>query len=270
MDKNKKAEFIRLFRAIKPECHRHTVWADFVTTSAIALHNAVNKVETLEDEYLTIINTYSNCDIQRFCEMLSIVVILLEDEPTDILGQLYMELELASKENGQYFTPSPITDCMAQLLYGDSLEQKLRQPFVTLHDPSSGSGSMILSFVKVMLQKNQNPAEKLFVSCIDVNRVAALMCYIQLSLWNVPAEVIVGNSLSMELRERWITPAYILFGWEKRLQWQKMIDGISELLGTGEENITYTSRDNELEKTDNIIETPTNSQAAFDFDLSSQ
>lgn len=266
MDTRKKAEFVRLFRAIKPECHRHTVWADFVTTSAIALHNAVNKVDTLENEYLTIINTYSTCDIQRLCEMLSIVVMLLEDEPTDILGQLYMELELASKENGQYFTPSPVADCMAQLLYGDSLEQKLRQPFVTLHDPASGSGSMILSFVKVILQKNQNPAEKLFVSCIDVNRVAALMCYVQLSLWNVPAEVIVGNSLSMKLHERWLTPAYILFGWDSRLRWQKMMDSVGEFMEMDEK--CEVSQSEQTKKQPTITLGNSNEiQASFDFNL---
>ena len=53
---------------------------------------------------------------------------------------------------------------------------------------------MILALVKVMITAGHNPAEKLWVQAIDVDRMAALMCYIQLSLWNVPAEVIVGNT----------------------------------------------------------------------------
>ena len=50
-----------------------------------------------------------------------------------------------------------------------------------------------------------------------MERLAALMCYIQLSLWNVPAEVIVGNTLSWEIREVWYTPAHHLGMWKHRL-----------------------------------------------------
>jgi hypothetical protein len=44
------------------------------------------------------------------------------------------------------------------------------------------------------------------------------MCYTQLSLWNVPAEIIVGNTLSWEIREVWYTPAHHLGGWKHRLK----------------------------------------------------
>jgi hypothetical protein len=49
----------------------------------------VNKVETFENEYLIIINTYVTCDIQRLCEMLSTMVVLLKGESADVRGQLY-------------------------------------------------------------------------------------------------------------------------------------------------------------------------------------
>ncbi|EGG94905.1 hypothetical protein IMCC1989_2177 [gamma proteobacterium IMCC1989] len=270
MDTTKKAEFIRLFKAIKPERHRHEVWSDFVTTSAIALHNAIAKDDTLENEYLKIISVYSTCDLQRLCEMLSIVVMLLEPEPTDILGQLYMELELSSKENGQYFTPPYISGLMAEILHGESLDQKLQQPFVTLHEPACGAGGMVMSFVKVVIQKKHNPAEKLWVSAIDINRIAALMAYIQFSLWNVPAEVIVGNALSMELRERWLTPAHYLYDWDTRLRWQKMTEGMSELLEIDKNDEVNTSEEKILEEPAPTVESKTGSQASFDFDLSTK
>ena len=88
MDTTKKLEFIRLFKAIKPERHRHEVWSDFVTTSAIALHNGVHMDHTLEQEYLQIISAYSTDDVQRLCEMLSLVVMIIDQEPIDILGCL--------------------------------------------------------------------------------------------------------------------------------------------------------------------------------------
>ena len=68
-----------------------------------------------------------------------------------------------------------------------------------------------------MITQGHDPAERLWVQCVDVNRLAALMCYVQLSLWNVPAEVIVGNTLTLETREVWHTPAHHMRFWSSRL-----------------------------------------------------
>jgi len=81
-----------------------------------------------------------------------------------------------------------------------------------------------LAFTKVMLSHNHNPAERLWVQCIDVDRIAALMCYIQLSLWNIPAQIYVGNTLSLEFRERFFTPAHYLNGWNEKLLFKKVAD----------------------------------------------
>ena len=70
---------------------------------------------------------------------------------------------------------------------------------------------MVLSFVKEMISQKLNPANHLWVQCIDIDRTVALMCYVQLSLWNVPAQIIVGNTLSMELREQFFTLAHYLW-----------------------------------------------------------
>ena len=165
---------------------------------------------------------------------------------------------------------------MAEILHVESLDQKLQQPFVTLHEPACGAGGMILSFVKVLTQKKHNPAEKLWVSAIDINRVAALMAYIQLTLWNVPAEVIVGNALSMELRERWLNPAHHLYDWDTRLRWQKMVSGMRQLVKMNVER--EMDEDDEIEaeipQKEKILEEPArtvqskaDSQASFDFDF---
>jgi hypothetical protein len=46
------------------------------------------------------------------------------------------------------------------------------------------------------------------------------MCYVQLTLWNVPAEVIVGNSLTLEVREVFRTPAHYMGMWDTKLKQQ--------------------------------------------------
>lgn len=108
---------------------------------------------------------------------------------------------------------------MAQILSHDDLKH-IDKPFLTLSEPACGAGGMVLAFVKMMLKHNHNPAEKFWVQCIDVDRLAALMCYVQLSLWNVPAVVIVGNTLSLEVRESWYTPAHLLGNWDYKLTYR--------------------------------------------------
>jgi hypothetical protein len=44
------------------------------------------------------------------------------------------------------------------------------------------------------------------------------MAYLQLSLLHIPAVVILGNTLALEEREHWFTPAHILGGWSRKLR----------------------------------------------------
>lgn len=223
-----KQTFISLFNSIARHYHRYTVFTDFVTMSAISLHNAINKLETLENEYLQIVSKYKKDEVDLFCELLANFVQLLDVEPRDVLGSLYMELELGNTNNGQFFTPHELSLLLAKLSYGDMLEN-FTKPFVTLSEPACGAGGMVLAFANEMLKKGHNPAEKLWVQAIDIDRVAAWMCYLQLSLWNIPAQVIVGNTLSMKFREIYYTPAHYLYGWEGRLQLRESIERVQEL-----------------------------------------
>jgi len=77
---------------------------------------------------------------------------------------------------------------------------------------------MVLAFVKEMLNQKLSPANHLWVQCVDIDRMVALMCYIQLSLWGVPAQIIVGNTLTLEYREQFLTPAHYNFRWDYKLR----------------------------------------------------
>lgn len=211
------AAFKKTFRELAPYKHRYEVFRDFVTMAAISLHNGIQKDPTREEEYLRIIAGYKKPDQMAFPKLLGQLVSALDEDPRDILGPLYMELEIANKDAGQFFTPSELSDLMANLTFGDELKKLDHQPFITAGEPACGAGGMILALVKVMITAGHNPADKLWMQCIDVDRMAALMCYIQLSLWNVPAEIIVGNTLSWDIREVWYTPAHHMGLWKYRL-----------------------------------------------------
>jgi hypothetical protein len=62
--------------------------------SAIALHNGVYKSASLESEYMEIVGKYSKEEAGKIAELFANLIVLLDPEPRDILGGLYMELEL--------------------------------------------------------------------------------------------------------------------------------------------------------------------------------
>ena len=106
--------------------------------------------------------------------------------------------------------------------------EKLDKPYIKMSEPCCGAGAMSLAFVKQMIAAGHNPAYKLWMQCIDIDRTVALMCYVQLTLWNVPAQVIVGNTLTLEYREQWFTPVHWLFDWPRRFQYEKALSLICE------------------------------------------
>lgn len=212
------AAFKQTFRHLAPYKHRYEVFRDFVTMTACSLHNSLHKEPGREEEYLQLIRQYKKTDQEAFGKLLGCLVAALDEDPRDILGPLYMELEIANKNVGQFFTPPDISDLMARLTFSDQMSKLEDQPFITAGEPACGAGGMILSLIKMMIAVGHNPADKIWVQAIDVDRMAALMCYIQLSLWNVPAEIIVGNTLTWDIREVWYTPAHHMGLWKYRLQ----------------------------------------------------
>lgn len=208
--------FLATFRALAPHKHRYDVFRDFVTLSACSIHNGIRMDQTREDEYLHIIKSYDTADQHRFAELLGSLVTLLDPEPRDVLGSIYMDLEIASKGQGQFFSPPELSELMAHMVPCIALLDE-GKPFITLSEPACGAGGMVLAYVKQLTTRGYDPMRRLWVEAVDIDRLAALMCYVQLSLWNVPAKVLVGDTLKLEFRECWYTPAHYLGNWDHRL-----------------------------------------------------
>ena len=213
-----RARFLKQFNALAQHRRRYEVFRDFVTLSAISLNNAMEpdaeRKATLEAEYMGIIRTYSHDEAIGFAELLGLVVELLEPTPQDVLGDLYMELDLGNDRVGQFFTPNSISQFMARL---NGVEPPAGQNFVRVCEPACGAGGMVLAIAQALIESGKNPARAMWAQCKDIDRTAALMCFIQLSLWNIPAVVIVGDTLANEVRECFYTPAHYLGFWEYRL-----------------------------------------------------
>ena len=223
------AEFIREFGRLAPHQHRYDVFRDFVTIMAISIYNALAKDEHYEAEYMGIIGRYKKEEATQFAHFFAHVTMMLEASPRDVLGEIYAALNLSNAKTGQYFTPWPIAEFMAQIAHGEELSD-LKRPFVTVSEPSCGSGVMVLAFAKVLIDQGHNPCKRMWAQCIDIDRMAALMCYVQLSLWNIPAVVIVGNGLTDEVRESFHTPAHYFGCWDSKLKTARRVDAMRDII----------------------------------------
>ncbi len=214
-----KKAFIKLFLETARYHHRYKVFRDFVTMSAISFQNSIIKCDKLEQEYLDIIGQYERQDQLRMPKLLAELVEGLEAHYSDFLGSVFMELELFEDKMGQFFTPYHLSKLMAKLTHGSNLSSLMAsREFITVSEPACGSGGMVLAFAEVMREEGFNPQTQMWAHCIDVDEVVAYMCYLQLSLFHIPAEVTIGNALSMKFRRTLKTPAHYLGFWDSKLE----------------------------------------------------
>ncbi|QCR62984.1 DUF1738 domain-containing protein [Serratia fonticola] len=215
-----RAAFIALFNAISPYENRYQVFSDFIHMSMSALYNRLLMNETFEADYMRRVAKYQPDDVTRLSQLLGEVVAGLEFEVCDFLGSIFMELGLGSKRACQYFTPDSITTMMAQVLMADGLKEldSGEKAFLTISDPACGAGGTIIAYYKAMRDAGYNPQQQLFAQCVDIDPVAGMMTYIQLSLLGLPAEIIIGNSLTVEYHQVLHTPMYFMGVWRNKLQ----------------------------------------------------
>lgn len=198
-----------------------TVFNDFLTLSCCSLAQTVYRSDNLEQKYLNIIKTYTNEQAEEFSKLLAFLVLGLEQESQDFLGQVFMSLNLGRQANGQYFTPYSVSKFMAEINFTE-IETIQNNQLITLSEPCCGSGALIIAFAQTLREHNINYQQNLFVEAIDISEMCFKMTYIQLSLLGIPAKVIQGDSLSLKFQQVLYTPFYFLNGIEYKLKKQKL------------------------------------------------
>lgn len=198
------------------------VFCDFVECVAITLSNMVDPLhrEKREERYCEIIKNYTELEErQKFAEMFACLVNALDNNvtsgkgPEDVLGPVFHELELHNEYKGQFFTPQNVSDMMALISVGGHDKVIEEKGYVSVCEPACGSGTMILSFAKALMNEKYNYNRQMVATATDVDIKCVHMAYIQLSLYGIPAVVIHGNTLTLEEWSRWYTPVYITDNW---------------------------------------------------------
>ena len=212
------------------------VWTDFLECSAISIANCTDQSGEIHDkrerQYLEIIHRYKERERYSLASLLGYVEESLEENPEqDFLGDVYMALELNSHWHGQFFTPYHLSHFMAKVSISKDDPALRERGWICVNDPACGAGCLLIAARNVCLSEGIGYQRVLFTAQ-DVDRIVALMCYIQLSLLGCAGYVVVGDSLLHPLttmgntlipiasphHEIWFTPMYFDAVWQGRIQ----------------------------------------------------
>ncbi len=213
-----------LAKMVQGIAYRHDKWQvfrDFVAMAALAISNSVDKrqFDDREAQYMQIVSRYSKEEVMQLAQGLAHVVLALEEEPQDVLGSLFMSLELGNSWKGQFFTPYEISYLMAKMTTGAQARADIeRNGFISVNDPCIGGGAMVIAAAHALRDEGINYQRHMHAVAADIDLCAVHMAYIQLSLLHVPAVVYHANSLSMEVWSEWKTPAHVLGLWDAKLR----------------------------------------------------
>lgn len=197
-----------------------TVFSDFIAMAAISIRNSVNLLdwEEKEKQYLDLIKKYKKEELEKFPEILGELIMALEKEPSDILGQVFMEMDLENKWKGQFFTPMPVAELMAEVSIDQIRKTIDKDGYITVNEPAAGAGAMVIALANVLKRNGINYQKQMVAITQDIDIKSVYMAYIQLSLLGIPAKVIHANTLTLEVYEEWDTPFYVLNMWDYRLK----------------------------------------------------
>jgi len=211
----KQQDIVKLVNRLDGKYSKWQIWNDFVLMFATAIANSLPNPhrEYREKMYLETAKKYSRAELDIMAEMMALVVIGMEENPDqDFLGELYMAMDMGNQWTGQFFTPYDICKAMSMMSYSDGvIESQVRERgFISVSDPACGAGALLIAFANVCREKKLNFQQHCLFIAQDIDVLAGMMCYIQLSLMGCPGHVIVDNTLAkpaMFYDERALLPA---------------------------------------------------------------
>ena len=213
-------EFTAKLQSLDRSKRIYDVFRDFLILSTCAMAQPFYRSDKIEQKYLETVNRYTKEQAEEFSQLLAFLINALTEKHQDFLGQVYMHLNLGNSAKGQFFTPYHISQFMSEINFIEVEENLKEQEFITLSDPCCGSAGMIIAFAETMKNRGYNYQSQLFVEVIDIDEMCFMMAYIQLSLYGIPARIMLGDSLAWKFTKVLYTPFYFVDGFEWKLRQQ--------------------------------------------------
>jgi type I restriction-modification system DNA methylase subunit len=164
----------------------HQVFDDWIGLMFYALQRN-------DEEYLKIVRRYRNerpkgeREIDHFCNAFGLLMKKMSETNQELLGEIYMQWEVANKYTGQFFTPWHVAEFMARILNQKGGE--------SIYEPACGSGVMLIAACKTMTNEQLDKA--VFVGQ-DIDFTCVMMCALNLTFFNLNGYAIWGNTLAGE------------------------------------------------------------------------
>lgn len=193
----KSGEWLKKLERVAEQGHGHVdTFRAFCLLSSRSLMGGTSA----EADYVQEAKRWKPEQITNMAQAFADLVAEMDDgEPyTDLLGDKYCEWasETSRKNRGEFFTPIPLAQCMAEMIVPQPEDFPADRP---LHfcEPACGAGVFILAVARVLRMRGI-PIQCVRWRANDINDVAADMTYLNTSLWGIPAEITVGNGLNLE------------------------------------------------------------------------
>ncbi|MBR4668406.1 MAG: N-6 DNA methylase [Butyrivibrio sp.] len=214
---DKKKEIIELIQRMSGEYSVYQIFDDWISMFALATAQHVQYSDEREKSYLQIVNKHSKERLENFCRLNAMLIEAFEEGMEDVLGYIYMHLELGSSRTGQFFTPYHVCRMMAKI----ALENKGEQEIYTCNEPSCGGGGNIIAFAEALKEKGINYQLRMKAVCQDIDVRAVYMCYLQCTFYGIPAVVFQSNTLADPNGEKSSTGKMLTFGYIQRF-WNRL------------------------------------------------
>ena len=208
-------QFIRAFESLAHHRERHDVFADFLDLAVCAIRKktlpAGPAADAMEDHYMAVVKRNKPDDVRKMPDLLAITALAVQEGGCDFLGQVVGELELLSGHMGQFFTPYDVSRLMAEMTLKDAGALIREKGFITVAEPASGAGGMIIAAADVIEKQGFDIARQLYVEATDISPLCFKMTYLQASLRGIPATIRRGNTLTCEVFDQAHTPSFLPF-----------------------------------------------------------
>lgn len=206
-------DVIKLMERADDSKRLYEVFTDFIRMIAYSISNAIDPrhYDEREKKYMAIAEKYDKRALDECAKLFAYIGVLLDKKQEDVLGTMYMMLDFGDKNKAQEFTPTSISALLSRIcITKEAIQEDIdKKGYTTVSDESCGGGSTIIQYAMTMKRYGFNYQRQLLAIANDLDEIAVAMTYIQLSLLGIPAIVRRQDTLTAEVFETWLTPAFM-------------------------------------------------------------
>lgn len=211
-------------------CGSKSMWEvfnDCINLFSLSFQNLTEhgkKFKENESNYKNIIDKYDKAQQEAIIRIFAEITNKLEDNPfQDLLGELFMKLNLGSDALGQFFTPYHLAQLNARVIDISLIKKEISEKgFVIISEPACGAGANVIAFMEHVHENGIAFQKQIIAVCQDVSALTARMCHVALSFLGVQAVIKIGDTLADPFtsynEERTkkanllVTPSFVYYG----------------------------------------------------------